>query len=167
MTGTLVYALVVIVVNVKILYSTYTHTFLSVIINLLSIGSFFVIFYMENVVYFVPQLYQIFSHAVRVPAFYFLILFFVLFTISTEKIMYHTGEYYKDIKEQKKKEQEQKIMHARKQLESGIVRHTIKHKGFAYEADAAPQLSKINHKHHKVEVIKEEQEDFSEESLEE
>jgi hypothetical protein len=63
-TGTLTYALVVIIVNVKVLFSTYTHTFLSSIINLGSISSFFVMFYLENTLSFIPQLYGAFIHAI-------------------------------------------------------------------------------------------------------
>jgi hypothetical protein len=53
-TGTIVYGLVVIMANFKIVYSTHTHNFISIIINLFSIGSFFVIYYLENKMSFVP-----------------------------------------------------------------------------------------------------------------
>lgn len=102
LTGTLVYGLVVIVVNVKILFSTHTHTALSLLINVASMLSFFGMFFLENTFTFVPQLNAVFFPALRIPSFYFLIVFFIFYTLVTEKLMYWTGEYYKEIKENKK-----------------------------------------------------------------
>jgi hypothetical protein len=52
-TGTLTYAIVVIVANLEIIYATCTHTIFSFIIGFGSIGSFFVLFYLENKMSFI------------------------------------------------------------------------------------------------------------------
>jgi hypothetical protein len=57
LTGTIVYALVVIVVTVKVMFSTHTHTIISSSVMLLSVASFFVMFYLENTAAFIPQLF--------------------------------------------------------------------------------------------------------------
>jgi len=61
-SGTIIYAMVVIVANVKVAYSTNVHSIYSTIIILLSIVSFFVIFYVENTLLFINQLFGLFRH---------------------------------------------------------------------------------------------------------
>jgi hypothetical protein len=135
-TGTLVYGLVVIIVNVKVLFSTYTHTFLSTLVNLGSIASFFFMFYFENTLTFIPQLSGAFLHAIKIPSFYFLIVFFVLFTVVTEIIMFWVGVYHKEKKEIKKIEEEKRMLQQRKEI-SQPSQHKKKkrYRGFAYDGD--------------------------------
>ena len=65
---------------------------------------------MENALQFVPQLTGSFRYAMRIPSYYFLVVFFLLFTLTTEKIMYWFGVSYKDKKEHKKIEEEKKML---------------------------------------------------------
>lgn len=46
--GTMVYAAVVLVVNIRILQKTNTHSFMSILIFVLSVGSFWLIFWFES-----------------------------------------------------------------------------------------------------------------------
>jgi len=136
-TGTLIYGLVVIVVNIKLLFSVHNHTFMSFLVNFLSIASFYVMFYVENTLDFVPQLNHTFFNAMIIPSYYLLICFFILFTMVTEFLMYWTGVWYKQRKEVKKKIEEKKKMLKKRQIQPVVViRPTIKHMGFAFDSES-------------------------------
>jgi hypothetical protein len=47
-TGTHIYGMVVIIANIKVAYSTNSHTFFSTLIIMLSIASFYVMVYIES-----------------------------------------------------------------------------------------------------------------------
>ena len=121
--------------NFKILYSTHTHTPLSLIINILSIFSFFVIYGMESTLSFVPQLYGSFIYLVRIPMFHFLIIFFIFLLFVTEIVMFWAGFYYKQKKELKKIEEEKKLRMQRKIFELQPIKASKKHMGFAFDAE--------------------------------
>lgn len=70
--GTLTYANVVIVANCTLLFATNTHSIWSLLITFLSIFSFFVVWYIENLFPFFDPLYKGFSHVMRIPFIYFL-----------------------------------------------------------------------------------------------
>ena len=91
--------MVVIIANIKILNSTSNHTFFSYFIILSSIGSFYLVVYVENILPFVHHLYGVFKYAMVMPQFYFLCFFFILMTAFTEKILYWTNIYLTEKKE--------------------------------------------------------------------
>jgi hypothetical protein len=71
--------------------------------------------------------------------------------------MFWAGNFYKDIKEKKKKVEEQKLMACRKSLEIPSMKRKYTHKGFAYGATAghAPNITK-NLKIKQTKAMKEE-----------
>jgi hypothetical protein len=75
--GTLTYSIVVMVANMTILYASNTHTVFNVTIVTLSILSFFVIWWLENMFQFFAVMQGIF-----VPAMTTMIVYFLLFMAS-------------------------------------------------------------------------------------
>lgn len=57
----MVYAAVVIVVNLKIMHETNTHSWVSITLNILSILSFWAWFWLESLFSFFPEVYDIFN----------------------------------------------------------------------------------------------------------
>mmetsp|Transcript_19304 Transcript_19304/g.13967 ORF Transcript_19304/g.13967 Transcript_19304/m.13967 type:complete len:101 (+) Transcript_19304:253-555(+) len=83
-----------------------------------------------------------------IPAFYLLVVFFVIFTFVTEYVMYWVGVWYKLRKEQKKKIQEkQALLKKRKIQPVAVIRPTVKHMGFAFDSEQGhvPQITKKGH----------------------
>jgi hypothetical protein len=85
-SGTLVYGQVVIVANSKLAFSTHAHTIWSTLMFFLSILSFFLIYYIENLWSWIPQLWGTFNYALIIPSFHFTGLFFFLFVIGFEAL---------------------------------------------------------------------------------
>lgn len=71
--GTLTYSIVVTTANCTILYASNTHTVFSVIIIILSINSFFLLFWVENNFAFFKDIYKIFPQVMSTYAVYFLL----------------------------------------------------------------------------------------------
>lgn len=92
-TGTHIYGMVVIMVNMKVAYSTHSHTIYSTLIVFLSIASFYVMFFIESQISFFKQLYGVFNYAMRIPAFYLICAFFILSTAFTERLLHWTNIY--------------------------------------------------------------------------
>ena len=93
-SGTLAYAMVVIVANFKLAFSTHTHTIWSTLVILLSIASFFVVFAIESSFEWIPSLFGSFFYAMRIPDFYVLAFFFFLSTLTFEALFHHWNRYY-------------------------------------------------------------------------
>ena len=55
-TGTLTYGIIIIIVNLKIFFQTSAHTYLSILVQLGSVGIFFLSYYGVNFASWVPQL---------------------------------------------------------------------------------------------------------------
>lgn len=92
-TGTHIYGMVVIIANVKILYSTNSHTIYSTLTVLLSIASFYVMVFIESQLTFVKNIFGLFNYAMRIPAFYFILVFFLMATAFTERLLFWTNLY--------------------------------------------------------------------------
>lgn len=107
-SGTIVYALVVVVANTKIAFSTHTHTIWSGLVIILSILSFFLLYHMENDFRWIPSLYKTFYNTMIIPSFYMLIIFFVLSVIAFEALFHYTNKMYLKRKENRLKEKERK-----------------------------------------------------------
>ena len=78
-SGTAVYAMVVIVVNLYIVKRTNTHTVVSTALISLSIISFFIVLYLENLFPMFEQVYRIFPYFTGDSKFYFIIALTVWF----------------------------------------------------------------------------------------
>ena len=87
-TGTHIYGMVVIMTNMKILYSTNNYTIFSTMIVLLSIASFYLMVYIENKLPFLNVMVGLFDYAMRIPAFYFICAFFIFSTEFTERLLF-------------------------------------------------------------------------------
>jgi hypothetical protein len=98
-SGNIVYALVVIMANTKIAYQTNTHTIMSSLLIFLSIMSFFVVYGIENLFEYFPNLYLTWTMMMTIPSFYVLILFFIIFVLICEIIIYWTSTWYEQKKE--------------------------------------------------------------------
>lgn len=73
-SGTVVYSLVVIVVNMYILKRTNTHTWVSSLLIAASILIFFIVLFLENLVPMFEPVYRIFPHIMKSYKFYLLLL---------------------------------------------------------------------------------------------
>lgn len=93
-TGNIIYAYIVIMINVKIFYDTNTHTVVSICLQVLSILSFFFVYGLEQLFSYFPQLYLTWQYMVKIPAYNFLAVFFIMFTISNEATINKIGEWY-------------------------------------------------------------------------
>ena len=80
-------------VNMKVAYSTHSHSFYSTLIIFFSIASFYVMFFIESEISFFKQLYGVFIYAMRIPAFYLICAFFILSTAFTERLLHWTNIY--------------------------------------------------------------------------
>lgn len=105
-TGTHIYGMVVIIVNIKVMYSTNSHTIFSLLVIWGSIASFYVMVYIESRLPFIKYMYGLFNYAMRIPAFYFIFFFFLLVTSFTEKLLHWTNMYITQNKEKKQEIQE-------------------------------------------------------------
>jgi hypothetical protein len=93
-SGNIIYAMVVIIVNVKIFYDTNTHTPISVSLQILSIGSFFMVYGIEQLFDYFPQVYLTWQYMVRIPAYNLLCVFYIMFILCSEATIYRLGEWY-------------------------------------------------------------------------
>lgn len=105
-TGTHIYGMVVIIANIKVAYSTNSHTIFSTLTIIGSIASFYMMVFIESQLHFVNQLYGLFRYAMRIPSFYFICFFFLLVTSFTEKLLHWTNFYLTQHKESKQEMQE-------------------------------------------------------------
>lgn len=134
-TGTHIYGMVVIIANIKVMYSTNSHTFFSTLIICGSIASFYVMVFIESQLPFIRHLYGLFNYAMRIPAFYFICAFFILATSFTEKLLHWTNTYLTQNKE-KKQEIAEMLLQYKKAQESAMIRKgTARHMGFAFSGE--------------------------------
>lgn len=114
--------MVVIVSNCTLLFATNTHTVPSLILITLSMLSFFVVFYLENLVDFFPQLYQIFDFVMSTSVVYFL-LFISSFGLFPVDKMIHYGLFdFADQVLEKEAEQRRKEKERLRKLRGMTVR---------------------------------------------
>jgi hypothetical protein len=127
--------MVVIIANIKIVYSTNNHTIFSTLIILLSIASFYVMVFIESHLNFINVMIGLFDYAMRIPAFYFIAAFFILATAFTEKLLHWSNLYITQNKE-RKQEIAAKLLKLEKIQESALIRKGgAKHMGFAFSGD--------------------------------
>ena len=81
-SATLVYAIVVIVANLFILQRTNTHTVWSTLLIALSIASFFIAFWFENLFFFFYDVWAIFPQLMGNFKTYTIIVVLILFTMG-------------------------------------------------------------------------------------
>jgi magnesium-transporting ATPase (P-type) len=119
MSGSLVYAGVVIIANLKILGSFHLHSFWSVLIIMLSICTYFVSFYVFSLIPNMNYLYGLFPGLMNSPLTYFSLLFCFMMVFSFDKIgslvRNEIEERLEKKEEMEKKEEEeyfQKLMDA-------------------------------------------------------
>jgi hypothetical protein len=84
LSGTLTYGGVVILANVTILHSTSNHTIWSALINIASIWFFYLFFWFESTLSFIPELYQVYWFLGTSQQLIFYIIFMVLVVIVIE-----------------------------------------------------------------------------------
>ena len=98
-TGTHIYGMVVIIANIKVWNATSNHTFYSNAVILGSIASFyFTVFAMSQFQMF-NYLYGLFSHAMNMPQFYFICVFFLTATAFTERLLFWSNIHMTSKKE--------------------------------------------------------------------
>jgi hypothetical protein len=64
--------------------------------------SFFAVYGVENLFAYFPNLYLTWTMMMTIPSFYMMILFFVIFVLVCEIIIYWTSTWYEEKKELKK-----------------------------------------------------------------
>lgn len=92
------------------------------------------LFKIENSFTWIPTLYEIFDQSMTIPTFYFIVVFFIAFVITSESLFYFAAEIYHEKKEARIKKAEQRRME-RIRISSFVVvpaRETFKHLGFAF-----------------------------------
>lgn len=134
-TGTHIYGMVVIITNLKVMYSTNSHTIFSTLIILASIASFYVMVYIESQMPFIHHLFGLFHQAMRIPAFYFICAFFILATSFSEKLLHWTNMYMTQKKEKKQEIQEMLLQYKKAQESAMIRKGTARHMGFAFSGE--------------------------------
>ena len=83
LTGTYVYFAVVILANTRIIIDSNSHTWYSLMIIALSIGSFYIFFYLENL--WKPcELFGLFPEIHSMPTYYLLVIFIFLFSFPVD-----------------------------------------------------------------------------------
>ena len=95
LTGTFIYFCVVLMVNIKIMNSTNTHSFGSVFFVVGSIASFFAVYYLQSLIIFFPQLYGLFPHQFEHSQFYTLTIFLVGVVVVIDQLNYHAAVAYR------------------------------------------------------------------------
>ena len=107
LTGTFIYAAIVIFSNTRVLFDSYSHTPWSIIILLLSVLSFFFFFWLENL-WKANELFGLFSQIHSMPIYYanLFICFFVTFPIDM---------YLHYLERQRKEDQHQELKRLKKE----------------------------------------------------
>src|SRR3569833_256804 len=93
-SGNIIYSLVVIMVNVIIAWNSYTQSWVSITLIVLSILSFYVVYGIENLIAYFPNLYLTFPYMMRIPSYYFLILFVSMVVIYMESLIHWVAQWY-------------------------------------------------------------------------
>ncbi len=121
--------------NMKILYSTNNYTIFSTMIVLLSIGSFYLMVYIENKLPFLNVMIGLFDYAMRIPAFYFICAFFIISTAFTERLLFWSNLYITQNKERKQEVQAKLAKLEKIQVSAMIRKGQQKHMGFAFSGE--------------------------------
>lgn len=117
LTGTFVYLAVVILSNTRILYDSNSHTWYSILIIFLSIGSFYVFFYLENL--WKPcELFGLFPEMHKMPVYYLATIFMVLITFPIDMfLLFVDNRIREDRKSALKKQKREERIKFQKQLD--------------------------------------------------
>ena len=78
-----------------ILYGSFSHTIWSVLMIFLSIGSFFLIFYLLSSMG-LPTLESLFEQTIMFPAFFLNLLFFLTFTLPIDRFLYFIDKWARE-----------------------------------------------------------------------
>jgi hypothetical protein len=140
MAGAIVYAAVVIVANIKLLDSLNNYTFWGEFLIVLSIGGYFLVYWLENKLVDVPELFGTFKPVVEHPVTY-TSLFLCGMSIFTIDIMIHKTKKFVD-KKLKIKEVLQEELDKAYYVFEKVTTPKKKHHGFAFseEEHEAPVL---------------------------
>ena len=87
LAGTFAYCSIVILVNMTILYGTFSHTIYSVLIVGASVGSFFVVFYLLSHLH-LPTLDHLYTEIMTYRTFYLNLIFFFLAFFPIDRFLY-------------------------------------------------------------------------------
>lgn len=96
--------MIVIVANVKLAYSTNVHNFFTILMLMVSIGSFFLFYKFEDGLMKIPTLFGTWSFAMTIPSYYMLCIYFTMFVMSSETLFYYTNKLYLKRKERRLKQ---------------------------------------------------------------
>eukprot|EP00347_Sterkiella_histriomuscorum_P008769 403343827 len=146
--GMIVYSIIVILVNVEILFQTNNHNFVSIIIFIGSIASFYAVYAVENTLDLVPTLQGTFFFIWISPQYYLVIIFMVLlqlFVQMTQRdlaLIYYDNQdqqqgVHKNLKVQQENHQYQTTKNIQSETPGDQSRfhRASTHKGFAFSQE--------------------------------
>lgn len=103
--GILVYCCVVIIANVEVMFQSNVHTVHSFIFQIISILLFFLMYYIENLINKIDEVFQTFTYIWSTPVFFIVIFFVIGIVVIYKKIVFYGAkltDLYKEIKMRKK-----------------------------------------------------------------
>jgi hypothetical protein len=112
-TGTHIYGMVVIMANYKVWSATNNHTIYSNLVIFGSIASFYLAVFTMSSFKMFNFLYGLFNHAMILPQFYFICVFFLLSTSFTERLLFWSNIRMTLAKEQKQEQQAMLLQYKR------------------------------------------------------
>jgi magnesium-transporting ATPase (P-type) len=100
-TGTHIYGMVVIMANIKVWSATSNHTIFSNMVIFGSISSFYLVVFTMGRFKMFHVLYGLFLHAMSMPQFYYICIFFLISTAFTERLLFWSNMRLTSAKEAK------------------------------------------------------------------
>eukprot|EP00347_Sterkiella_histriomuscorum_P005770 403355333 len=87
MIGMIIYCCIIFAVNFEIIYNTYSHTLISIGCIILSIGSYFAFYKVQDTIKLMPELNGTFFFLWKTPTFTFIIIFIMFFQLIIQTII--------------------------------------------------------------------------------
>lgn len=139
-TGTHIYGMVVIMANIKVWSATNNHTIYSNLVIFGSIASFYMVVYIMGQIKIFHFLFGLFSHAMAMPQFYFICVFFLISTAFTERLLFWSNMRMTSAKEAKQ-EQQIMLMQYKRAQDSAMLRKRGARNAVAIASGHAPVSS--------------------------
>lgn len=136
LAGTFAYGAIVVLCNMTILYSSFSHTMSSVFIIIVSVISFFCIFWLLSYVK-LPTLDHLFNEIITYPTFYLNLVFFFFVVFPVDRFLYFLNQWSESNRayyEKEKKIKEKKKF--TKGLDPSRLAPIQRYTGFAFSGDA-------------------------------
>jgi hypothetical protein len=141
--GTFAYGAIVILVNMTILYGSFSHSVYSLFVIFYSVGAFFAVFWLFSYLK-LQTLDHLFNEIITYPTFYLNLIFFFTVTFPVDRFLYFLTEWAHErvylSEKEKKINDKQKFT---KGLDPSRLAPIQRYTGFAFSGDAGhvPQIT--------------------------